>query len=252
MRQVNLPPSSPSESVLDKADHINALMLCPYLLNQIQLNNATSISPPSITMSSFNSTNRTYFAYIWCMVYVNMGFLASLLSTMLIMIHPAAAPSMPERQHALSRRSCSTRSQSSLISNMSVESISSTTTEETNTPDTPKEEVPMSNRPKDTRRRSISFLNTNVVLTYSKSITRPIKPFTRRLSSSSHVVAHGFKESIVIPTSKLTHQILPASKASSQKTVNKVVSFTRQSVKATKKLVTHKKHTINSNDSIHE
>ncbi|KAJ3787449.1 hypothetical protein GGU11DRAFT_809405 [Lentinula aff. detonsa] len=190
-------------------------------------------------MSSFKSTNYSFFAYLWCTIYVNTAFVASFFSTMVILIHPPAAPPMPERKYGFPRRLHSL-SESSISSHSSVESTSSGVRAEITTPETSNEQIPISPRPKDVRRASVSFLNTNVVLPSTKDFTRPIKPIARRLSSSSHIVAQGFKQSIITPTSKMSQQIFPVSKASSQKTVNKVVSLTRQSVKATKKFVNKK------------
>ncbi|KAJ3999176.1 hypothetical protein F5050DRAFT_1739981 [Lentinula boryana] len=190
-------------------------------------------------MSSFESTNYSFFAYLWCTIYVNMAFVASLFSTMVILIHPPAAPPMPERKYGLPRRLHSP-SESSIASHSSVESTSSDVTEEIITPETSNEQIPISPIAKDIRRPSLTFLNTSVVLPSTKDFTRPMKPIARRLSSSSQIVAQGFKQSIITPTSKMSQQIFPVSKASSQKTVNKVVALTRQSVKATKKFVNKK------------
>ncbi|KAJ3732266.1 hypothetical protein DFJ43DRAFT_1074525 [Lentinula guzmanii] len=226
------------------SDKIFYITLRTHRLSLNQLQQYTPLSSISlITMSSFKSTNYSLLAYFWCTIYVNMAFIASLFSTLVILIHPPAAPPMPERKYGLPRRLHSP-SESSIASHSSSETTSSGVTEEIITPETSTEQVPIdfssAPRPKDVRRAGVSFLNPSVVLPRSKDFTRPIKPIARRLSSSSQIVAQGFKQSIITPTSKMSQQIIPVSKASSQKTVNKVVSLTRQSVKATKKFVNKK------------
>ncbi|KAJ4487851.1 hypothetical protein J3R30DRAFT_857227 [Lentinula aciculospora] len=186
-------------------------------------------------MATFQSSNCSFFVCVYCTIYAHAALVVSILSTIVILVQPSAAPPMPDRKSA-SPCLHSAPSESSISTNTSSASTSSTLVEETPSPacSTPPESK---TRSKYARQASVSFLNATVILPSSKTFTRPIKPITRRLSSSSQIVSHTFKESIISPTSKLTQQIIPASKASSQKTVGKVVSLTRQSVKATKKFV---------------
>ncbi|KAJ3875114.1 hypothetical protein F5051DRAFT_505443 [Lentinula edodes] len=190
-------------------------------------------------MSKITSTNATLYAQIWCLIYSNVVVVVGILSTIVILIHPSAAPPMPERKRASRHRLQITPSKTSIDSKSSTESTTSTLAEGTSSSTSSVHSIEDNALPqaKQTCRPRISFMNTTVVLPTSKDLTRPMKPIARRIVSSSHTVSHTFKDSIVTPTSKMTAQILPASKASSQKTAKKVAFLTRQSFKATKKFV---------------
>ncbi|KAJ3922349.1 hypothetical protein F5877DRAFT_75363 [Lentinula edodes] len=190
-------------------------------------------------MSTIISTNATLYAQIWCLIYSNVAVVVGILSTIVILIHPSAAPPMPERRRVSSHRLRLAPSISSIETKSSTESTTSTLVEGNTSSTSPAHSSEDTALPqaKQAHRPSISFMNTTVVLPTSKDLTRPMKPIARRIVSSSHIVSHTFKDSIVTPTSKMTAQILPASKASSQKTAKKVAFLTRQSFKATKKFV---------------
>ncbi|KAJ4475230.1 hypothetical protein C8J55DRAFT_562215 [Lentinula edodes] len=198
-----------------------------------------SSSHITLAMSSITSTNVTLYAQIWCLIYSNVAVVVGMLSTIIILIHPSAAPPMPKRKCASSHRLRPASSKTSIDTKSSVESSTSTLVEGTTSSTSFAQSNEDTTKPqaKEVRRPSISFMNTTVVFPTSKDLTRPMKPITRRIVSSSHTVSHTFKDSIVAPTTKMTAQILPASKASSQKTAKKIAFLTRQSFKATKKFV---------------
>ncbi|KAJ3814972.1 hypothetical protein F5876DRAFT_72479 [Lentinula aff. lateritia] len=191
------------------------------------------------TMCSISSTKPTLCAQIWCLIYSNVVVVVGILSTIVILIHPPAAPPMPERKRASSHRLRPSPSKTSIDTKSSTESTTSTLVEgfTSSTSFAQSTEDTALLQAKQARRPSISFMHTTVVLPTSKDFTRPMKPIARRIASSSHIVSHTLKDNIVTPTSKMTAQILPASKASSQKTAKKVAFLTRQSYKATKKFV---------------
>ncbi|KAF9075186.1 hypothetical protein BDP27DRAFT_1315650 [Rhodocollybia butyracea] len=184
------------------------------------------------------SSSITFFVRVWCYIYVNAAFIVSLFSTIVIAVQPGAAPPMPHRK--LIRVSCGTDrprrdSVSSVSSNTSIESTTSTLVDETEASDMSIKDAE-ADRPK-IRRASVSFFHPTFTLPHSNTLAHPIRPISRRLSTSSHIVTQSLQHNIVEPTSRMTAHIIPASKNSSRKTVNKVVSLSKKSVQMTKKIV---------------